>query len=297
MSTIQRTPGSAEVTMLNSMADQDFDTALALHKEWGIHQLDLRDGFDGKWVRDLTVEEAHEAKRAMDEAGLNVFCLSTSIFYGDIPDGEAAFREKHVGAVDHHLELALAFKPTVVRIIAAQLPGRAADASAVAILREDYPWLIEQYREVVDRFEAAGLTVTIENEANVSFLSRTQDFIDFFEWLDRPNVSLTWDINNQWATGVYPTLDDYEQLKDLIHYFHLKGGQHEGDDTRLKWNSSLEDSTYDVVGITQRVVDDGVSPVICLNPSQHGENKPDYDYENLAKRDLDYLRATIKGAR
>lgn len=288
---------TAELTMLNAMADADFDAAIAKHKEWGIRHLDIRDGIAGKWVKDITVDEAREAKRAADEAGLEVFCLSTSIFYGDVTDGEEAFREKHVGALDHILEIAEVFQPRLVRIIAAQLPGREADASAVEILKRDYPWLIEQYREVVDRIAATGLTATIENEANVSFLSRTQDFVDFFEWLDRPEVSLTWDINNQWATGVFPAQDDYEQLKPLIHYFHLKGGQHEGDDLRLKWNSSLEDSTYDVVGITARVVADGVSPVICLNPSQHGENKPGYDYDNLVKRDVDFLRANVEGIR
>lgn len=286
---------TAELTLLNAMADPDFDTALALHKEWGIKHLDIRDGVAGKWVRDLTVEEARAAKLAADAAGLDVFCLSTAIFYGDVTEGEAAFREKHVGALDQILEVAEVFKPKLVRIIAAQLPGRAPEDSAIEILRRDYPWVVEQYREVVDRLAAAGFTATIENEANQSFLSRTQDFIDFFEWLDRPNVSLTWDINNQWATGVFPTEADYEQLKPLIHYFHLKGGQSDGNDQKLKWNCSLEDSSYDVVGITSRVVRDGVSPVICLNPSQHGADKPGYDYSNLVKRDIDFLRANVDG--
>lgn len=288
---------TAELTMLNSMADANLEVALAKHQEWGIRHLDIRDGIAGKWVKDVSVDEAREAKRAIDNAGLEVFCLSTSIFYGDVTDGEASFRENQVGALDHILELAAVFQPHLVRIIAAQLPGRARDESAVEILQRDHPWLIEQYREVVDRIAAAGFTATIENEANQSFLSRTQDFVDFYEWLDRPDVSLTWDINNQWATGVFPTQDDYEQLKPLIRYYHLKGGQHDDTDKSLKWNSALEDSTYDVIGITTRVVQDGVSPVICLNPSQHGENKPDYDYTNLVKRDIDFLRANVKGIR
>ncbi|WP_394216448.1 sugar phosphate isomerase/epimerase family protein [Brachybacterium vulturis] len=286
---------TAELTMLNSMADADLEVALAKHKEWGIRHLDIRDGIAGKWVKDITVGEAREAKRAIDDAGMDVFCLSTSIFYGDVTDGEASFHENQVGALDHILEIAEVLQPKLVRIIAAQLPGRAPDESAVEILQRDYPWLIDQYREVVDKIAAAGFTATIENEANKSFLSRTQDFVDFHEWLDRPEVSLTWDINNQWATGVFPTQEDYEQLKPLIRYYHLKGGQHADADKNLKWNSSLEDSTYDVVGITTRVVQDGVSPIICLNPSQHGENKPGYDYTNLVKRDIDFLRANVEG--
>lgn len=288
---------TAALTMLNSMADADFDTAILRHVECDIEHLDIRDGIAGKWVKDVTVEEAREAKSQIDEAGLQVFCLSTSLFSGDVTEGEEAFRSKHVHAVDHILELAGVLQPKLVRIIAAQVPGRRQDQSAVEQLDRDCPWLIEQYREVVDRIAGAGHTATIENEAKQSFLSRTQDFVDFFEWLDRPHVSLTWDINNQWATGVYPTLDDYARLKPLIRYFHLKGGQHEGDDLRLKWNSSLEDSTFDVLGITSQVVADGTSPVICLNPSQHGENKPGYDYSDLVWRDVDFLRTHVEGLR
>jgi hypothetical protein len=54
----------------------------------------------------------------------------------------------------------------------------------------------------------------------------------------------------------------------------------------------LEDASWPVVEITQQVVMDGVAPVICLNGS-HGEAKAGYDYNNMTKRDLDFIRRAI----
>ncbi|WP_401000731.1 sugar phosphate isomerase/epimerase family protein [Agromyces sp. GXQ0307] len=282
-----------DFTMLNSMADADFDAALERHREWGIRWVDLRDQIYGKRIADLTIEEAIRARAAIDEAGLEVVCLSTGVFFEDVANGEEAFRRDHLGRLDHLLEISAVLRPRFFRLIAAQLPEREQGRSAVAILKERYPWVVEVYREAIDRVAASGATPTIENEAFSCFLSETRDFVDFFAWLDRPSVTLTWDVNNQWATGVFPTIDDYEALRPLISYYHLKGGQTNGGSDALAWNSALEDSDFAVEEITRRVIDDGVSPVICLNPSQHGRPKPGYDYADLALRDLRYLQSTF----
>jgi hypothetical protein len=57
----------------------------------------------------------------------------------------------------------------------------------------------------------------------------------------------------------------------------------------LTWRSSLEDASWPVADITRQVAEDGVSPVICLNPS-HGAAKPEYDYSDIVARDIAYTR-------
>ena len=93
--------------------------------------------------------------------------------------------------------------------------------------------------------------------------------------------------------GTYPTIDVYNKLKGLIGYYHLKGGQKGGGGIELRWRSSLEDASWPVVEITRQIVKDNVSQVICLNPS-HGKAKTGYDYNNMTKRDLDFIRRTIQ---
>jgi hypothetical protein len=86
----------------------------------------------------------------------------------------------------------------------------------------------------------------------------------------------------------------YNQLKHLIGYYHLKGGQHDDKSMALRWRTALEDASWPLLEITRQVVADGVSHVICLNPS-HGERKPGYDYSGVTKRDLDFIRREIAG--
>ena len=57
----------------------------------------------------------------------------------------------------------------------------------------------------------------------------------------------------------------------------------------LQWRSALEDASWPVTEILSEVLADGASPILCLNPS-HGQPKPGYDYSNVTKRDIDFLR-------
>jgi sugar phosphate isomerase/epimerase len=287
---------TAQLTMLNSMASEDFEESLRIHKKWGIEWLDLRDEIYGNWVATLDLETANRAKVAIDDAGMQVFCLSTSVFFADIAEGEAEFRDVHMRKLKDILEVAKVLQPRVVRVVAAQLAECERGTRSMPLIKEKYPWLADTYREALQLVHDAGFIPTIENEAFKCFLSQPEDFIEFFEWLDRPDIAhLTWDVQNQWATGVFPSLEIYETLKPLIHYYHVKGGQAVGASDRLAWNVALKEASWPVVEITQAVVNDGVSPIICLNPAQHGAQKPDYNYEDIVKSDIDYLRRSVKG--
>jgi sugar phosphate isomerase/epimerase len=287
---------TAQLTILNSMAGADFDHALTIHKEWNLKWLDLRDGIYGHWLATLDLDAAKRAREAIDRSGLNVYCLSTTTFFEEIEKGEGHFRDKYLGKLAHLIELGEIFRPKVMRIIAALLPSRQQDEDAGAVIESKYPWVFAVYREAIDRITDAGLRVTIENEAFKCMLSRPQEFVHFFDKLDRSkNVGLTWDVQNQWATGVFPTLEVYEALKPLIQYYHVKGGQYEGASDTLRWNVALEDADWPVIEITNRVVADGVAPVICINPAGHGIPKPGYEYEKITKRDIDFLRKNIPG--
>ena len=89
--------------------------------------------------------------------------------------------------------------------------------------------------------------------------------------------------------GTFPSLEVYERLKPLIGYYHLKGGRAEVEGGDLVWASSLEDASWPVLDITAAVIRDGVSPVICLNPS-HGQRPEGYDAAAVWQQDLALLR-------
>jgi hypothetical protein len=277
------------------MAGKDFAAALRQHKVLGLELLDLRDAIVGKWAADLDAALATEARDMIAAEGLQTFCLSTDLLFGNIED-EAAFKAKYEIEIEKILIAATILQPKVLRLNAGRMPSRRKDGNTIELLRDRHPWLIGLYRDAIDRIGEIGVFPLIENEAFDCFLSLPEEFIDFFALIDRKDaVGLTWDVQNQWASGVFPTMAVYEALKPLIRYYHVKGGQKADDSDRLAWNAALEEADWDVVGITGRVVADGVSPVICLNPPQHGQPKPGCDYDDVTRRDLEFLRRSVPG--
>lgn len=282
------------ITMLNSMASTDFAESLDLQKQWGVRVLDLKGDILGKALLDLTDAEAAEAKRLADERGLSVYCLSSGLFFDFVEEGEAHFRERHLARVDRLAALAGILKPSLVRLLAARTRRREELADSISYLCEAHPWLFDLYRAAIDRLAEAGFKVTIENEVHGCVLSKPEEVRGFFAELDRGDrVSFTWDVQNMWQMGTFPSLEVYDGMKDLIGYYHLKGGRSEEGGRELKWRSSLEEASWPVLEITRRAVADGV-PAICLNPS-HGEAPDGFDAQETARRDLDFVRENIEG--
>jgi hypothetical protein len=285
-----------QLTILNSMASSDFEEALDLHVEWGLEILDLKDGILGRGVADLTDEEAARAGAMAAERGLSVYCMSTGLFFDDVEKGEAHFRERHFSRVERVVGIARVLKPKVVRLLAARSDSRAEVGDGIDYAGREHSWLFGLYAEAIDRIAAAGFTVTIENEVHGCLLTTPAETRDLFERIDRPGkVMLTWDVQNMWQMGTFPTMAVYEELRPLIGYLHLKGGQYEeGDPARtLRWQSSLADASWPVAEITQAAMDDGVCEAVCLNPS-HGERRPGYDYDDIVPRDIEFARGAVQ---
>jgi hypothetical protein len=284
-----------QVTMLNSMAGADFGEAIARQKAWGVGLLDLKDSIFGKGIMDLTDEEADRAAGMARAGGQEVYCLSTGLFYDAVERGEEHFRAQHLARVARAVELARILRPRFIRLLAATTRRRAEVTDAIAYLREEHPWVFELYGEAVTRVTEAGFEATIENEVGGCILSRPEEVTGLFAELGHPEgACLTWDVQNLWQMGAFPSVEAYEDLRPLIGYLHLKGGIAGPGGTALKWRSALEDASWPVADILRAAVRDRVSPVICLN-SSHGEPKPGYDYGGVVERDLRYTRRIIEG--
>ena len=281
-----------QLTMLNAMGNSDFSLALETHKEWGLKVLDLKDSIFGKSFIDLNPREAQQAKALIETHGLSVYCLSSVLFYEEVEIGEAEFRQRSVDHVERLLTVAQVLKPQVIRLLAAKSTQRARHTNIVPYLKKEHPWLISLYRQAIDRIHAAGFGVTIENEAHACIFSNPTEILDFFHELDRPQTaSFTYDIQNLWQMGTFPTVESYHQLAGLTRYFHVKGGRADGG-TALVWRSPLEDASWPVKEIVRLAIDDGISPVFCLNPS-HGKSPEGYDHGGVTKKDIDFLRKTF----
>ena len=288
-------PRGARLTMLNSMAGRDLPAALDRHVEWGLEVLDLKDCLFGKAVMDLTDEDAGRAANMVERRGLSVWCMSTHLFCDDVERGELHFAAQHAGRVERAVELARILRPALVRLLAAGGERRCMYDDCVEYLAAEHPWLIPMYAQAIDRLHAAGFQATIENEVGPCILRTPADVTALFAELGRrEKVCFTYDVQNLWQMGTFPTMHVYEQLRGLIGYLHLKGGQcDDGDSERtLRWRSSLAEASWPVAEITRRAVADGVCPVVCLNPS-HGRPRQEGKWEDFTKDDLNFIRESV----
>ena len=289
----QSPPAAAKLTMLNAMAGGDFETAARRHAELGLQWLDLKDGLWGQTINDLSLDNARRAAAIARAHGLGVFCLSTAICDSELNVGEAAFRARHLPTLDHVLKVADVLEPRYIRLISARLNPFPTTESTLAVVERDHPWTYGVYREMVDRIAGSGRRVIIENETGNIIFNRPEAILRFFNRLERPGkAQYTWDVQNLWQTGVFPTLDVYHQLKPIIGCIHLKGGRTGGAGQALVYASSLEEASWPVVDIMRVAVADRVAPFICLNPS-HGKKPPGFDVWDVAQRDVAFLRKNV----
>ncbi|MDP6040486.1 MAG: xylose isomerase [Candidatus Latescibacteria bacterium] len=281
-----------QLTVLNGMAGNDVEACMDQHLAWGLQVLDLKDRIFGKGVEHLNQEDAEKVAVLASDRKLSVHTLSTGVFHSDIEVGEDAFRQQWFPLLENAIVVAKILKPGQVRLLMAGSHKRADVLDSSVYLAETHPWVYGVYREAVDRISDAGFHVVIENEVRNCLFSSAQEILSFFEVLDQSDaVSLIWDAQNLWQMGTFPTLEVYHMLRPLIGMVHVKGGRAEVPGGPLVWKAGLEDASWPVVSILKAAIADGVSPVICLNPS-HGQKSDNY-VEDVAEN-LAFLRREIE---
>lgn len=281
---------SPALCLLNDMAGPTVEAQIAAQREEGLLWTDLKTGLPGKPVLDLTLEEAARIQLLLEEAGLRVACLSTSLFHEPLHRGERHFIERHLAQVPHLLRLASIFRPRFVRLLA---PSQAEDrvAGDAPSLWQDYSWILVLLREAVDAAAAQGQPVTLENEWDRSILRDPEAVEDFFEALDRKDrVVFTWDIQNMWQQGPFPSLESYRRLRPYLGLIHLKGGEAAPGTDRLTWSCGLRPASWPVREIVGAALADGAAAVYCLN-SSHG--RPGLREASPWRDDLAYLRESF----
>lgn len=292
MSDARQGGGAVRLTMLSDMPGRNLTESLPKLRAWGIGVLDLKGGLFGKVVLDLTDEEASRAASMLREAGVAVYCLSTQLLHADVEIGEEAFRARYAPGVERAVRLSEILRPRFVRLLAPSTTRRGELDDAIGYLADEHPWVFGVYREVGERIAAAGFEATIENEIGGCVFSRPEEIVSFFDRIGRPKgTCLTWDVQNLWQMGTFPSVEVYGALRDVTGYVHVKGGIADAEGG-LKFRSTLRDASWPVEEIVGRVVADGVSPVICLN-WPHGAPRPGRETEDIVSEDVAYMRELL----
>ncbi len=298
----------AHLSILAEIMDQDLARAMLRLKPTGITNLDLKDHVFGRPIDHLDDETRSRLAQVVDATGTEIHCFSSMLGYWDLDlIDELEFRRRMSIGIDNLLRTATFVRPRMIRLLACAFADRGAWSNSNRYLDSRAPWVYAAYDDAIARIQRHGLQVTIENELH-SLFSFPDEALEFFARLKTGAVAgstgLTWDIQNMWQSGTYPSLDVYRALHPIINYVHVKGGQGTPAAPHvMEYRSLLAEAGWPVVDILSRVLADGVSPAICINTS-HGEMPPGYEFEHLGQtvelaraeaiRDAAFLRTTFE---
>jgi len=168
----------------------DFADTLPILKSWGLEYCDLRGRVFRKAFEKLTAEELAEAKKLLDQHGMKIGCLQSSLAKVHLPDTERckAEAEKLEGVI----RAADALDCRMVRAFFFWQPS-ADHAGQLAIRPDEQQKVLDRFGPLADRAQQAGLILGFEN-CGVT----PDEAFTILDALGVPSWGLAWDVHNTW---------------------------------------------------------------------------------------------------
>ncbi len=168
----------------------DFTDTLPHLKEWGLKHCDLRGRVFGRSFESLSAEQRVEVKKLLDEHGMAVGCLQSSLAKVHLPDTErqAAEAEKLEGII----RAADALGCRLVRAFFYWQPP-AELAGQLAVRPDEQQKVLDLFAPLADRAKQAGLILAFEN-CGVT----PDEVFTVLDALGGPAWGPAWDAANGW---------------------------------------------------------------------------------------------------
>ncbi len=202
--------------VLSAFADEVtsvFADQIAYAKKQGFPYLELRN-LDGTNVSSLTIEQAKEYKRQLDEAGIKVSAIGSPIGKIDITLDQT----EHFELFRHTMDIADIFETKVIRIFSYFYP----DGTDCHDYREQ---IMENLSKMLDEAEKRGLILCHENEARI-YGEKAADCVDVLKQFGG-RMKAVYDMGNFRFCHEDPMVG-FDAVKDYIHYIHIKDSFDDG---------------------------------------------------------------------
>lgn len=250
---------------------EDFDHALAVCQELGIHNIELRSIW-GKSIVDHDEADLKQIEQAVHRGEFRVACIASpflkchlndeSVATGNIHSAKETSREEHWDILDRSLELATRFDAPIVRTFSF---WRVDDPVSV---RDE---ILDVLTVATQHVSTAGKLLGLENEyaCNVATGEESRWMLDR---ISNQAFGLIWDPGNEAALGSNPFPEGYAFVKDRIHHVHLK------DPVAIKLNAGftrIGDGAIDYVGQFRALARDRYEGVLSLETHYKVDGDPE----------------------
>ncbi len=202
--------------------NDDIVEALDIIQSWDMQWVDFRNRIFGKPIHALDDAELKKLRALLDERGLRVACIESSLAKVHLPD-ETRQREE-TEKLEGIIRAADALDCRLVRSFFYWQPKKeAADETGTLHERPDrMQQALSMFEPLVARAREAGLTLAFEN-CGVA----TWEVKAFINALGGDDLGLAWDVRNGWDWDVDLRGDDeaayIRDLTRLTHVIHVKG--------------------------------------------------------------------------
>ena len=168
----------------------DIIDALAVLQSWGIDRVDLRGRVLGSAAETLAPERLPELRRLLDDKGVKVGCLESSLAKVHLPD--AARRAEEADKLEGIIRAAEALDCRLVRSFFYWQPPPEL-AGALAVRPDEQQKVLDAFGPLAERAKAAGLILAFENcDVTPDEVLTMLDAFGVASW------GLAWDVHNDW---------------------------------------------------------------------------------------------------
>lgn len=168
----------------------DFAETLPHLKEWGLNHCDLRGRIFGRAFESLSAEQLAEVKRLLDQHGMQIGCLQSSLAKVHLPEKERL--EAEAEKLEGVIRAADALDCRLVRAFFYWQP-RPEDCGQFAVRPDEQQKVLDRFMPLADRAKGAGLILAFENCG----VTPDEVFV-LLDALGVPSWGLAWDCHNTW---------------------------------------------------------------------------------------------------
>ncbi len=204
-----------KLTIFTDELKLDLADGIKTLKDWGFRWLDLRGRIFGKHFEKLDDAERARLRRLLDDHGMKIACLESSLAKVHLPDSArlAAEQEK----LEQIIRAADALDCRLVRAFHYWQPAAGPDRGQLAVQPDKLQIVLDMFGPLAERARKAGLTLAFEN-CGVSL----DEVFALLDALPDRDWGLAWDCANAWTANQVPNRDLYARCLARTRVVHVK---------------------------------------------------------------------------
>ena len=194
----------------------DITEGLPVLRSWGLEHVDLRGRVYGVAAENLPPERLPELRALLDEHGMKVGCLQSSLAKVHLPDAERCAAE--AAKLEGIIRVADALDCRLVRSFFFWQPPREL-AGQLAVRPDVQQQVLDRFGPLAERAREAGLILAFEN-CGVT----PDEVLTMLDAFAVPSWGLAWDVNNDWDSDQRRADEDAYILRLARHsrLLHVK---------------------------------------------------------------------------